>query len=248
MGNKQSSTTSAPSTTTHSASAPRKHVDINSSFESLDIAARNAQLAAQNIEKDCEALEKRLANFSKMMDVHLRNATYYKCEMNDDFHAKIELRKKKEIAERRERTSKRLIDMNQSRALLLKNSDNIELYRDKLKAAAALKLSGQYLDTDKFEALQEEIDEMKQRTDDIAHMFAPKTDILEDQSIDDELNSLTLVGPTPITSVSAPNTTSQQTQIASTPAIILSMPVPPTTAPKQSEDETERELNELLSS
>jgi hypothetical protein len=245
MGNKQS-TTSAPSTTT--TSKPKKHVDINSSFESLDIAARNAQLAAQNIEKDCEALEKRLINFSKMMDVHLRNATYYKCEMNDDFHAKIELRKKKEIAERRERTSKRLIDMNQSRALLLKNSDNIEMYRDKLKHAAALKASGQFIDTEKFEALQDEIDEMKRSTDDIAHMFAPKTDILEEQSIEDELNSLTLLGPMPVTSVSVPNNTVQQTQIATTPAIILSMPVPPTSAPKQSEAETERELNELLSS
>jgi hypothetical protein len=247
MGNKQS-TTSAPSTTTTSTSVPKKHVDINSSFESLEIAARNAQLAAQNIEKDCEALEKRLTNFSKMMDVHLRNATYFKCQMNDDFHAKIELRKKKEIAERRERTSKRLIDMNQSRALLLKNSDNIEMYRDKLKHAAALKASGQFIDTEKFEALQDDIDEMRQRTDDIAHMFAPKTDILEDQSIEDELNSLTLLGPMPVTSFSVPNTTGQQTQISTTPAIILPMPVPPTSAPKQSEDETERELNELLSS
>ena len=246
MGNKNSAPNSSASASSSSSSAsqapPRRH-DLPSSSASLDIAASNARKAAENIDRECEILDKRIENFTKLMEGHLLKAAYYHNEKKDDFHAKIELRKKKDYENRRERTKNRLLDMSQSKEVLMKMADNIEVYRDKLRQVAAMKAAGDVVDVGKLEDLQIEIDEMKEKSDEMLNALAPRTDITEDESIENELASLGASGL-----VSQP-TRSQETVQASQPTI--SMPVPPTSAPQRaqrSDEETERQLNELLSS
>ena len=133
--------------------------------------------------------------------------------------------------------------MSQSKEVLMKMADNIEVYRDKLRQVAAMKAAGDVVDVGKLEDLQIEIDEMKEKSDEMLNALAPRTDITEDESIENELASLGAIGL-----VSQP-TRSQETVQASQPTI--SMPVPPTSAPQRaqrSDEETERQLNELLSS
>jgi len=241
MGNKNSGPNSIASASSSSApqAPPRRH-DLPSSSAALDIAASNARKAAENIDRECDILDKRIENFTKLMEGHLLKAAYYHNEKKDDFHAKIELRKKKDYENRRERTKNRLLDMSQSKEVLMKMADNIEVYRDKLRQVAAMKAAGDIVDVGKLEDLQIEIDEMKEKSDEMLNALAPRTDITEDESIENELASLGAIGL-----VSQP-TRSQETVQAIRPTI--SMPVPPTSAPQRSDEETERQLNELLSS
>jgi hypothetical protein len=241
MGNKVSSPNN--SSTIASSQGPPKR-DIPSSYATLDAAAAAARKASEQLERECDIMDKRIDNFTKLMEGHLLKAAYYHNERKDDFHAKIELRKKKDYEQRRERTKNRLLDMSQSKEVLMKMADNIEVYRDKLRQVAAMKAAGDVVDIGKLEDLQADIDEMKEKSEEMLNALAPRTDITEDESIENELASLGAIGPVSQAS-RGPEV------LAPGPIAILPMPSPPTSAPQRaqkSDEETERQLNELLSS